>query len=82
MRPLHGRIGGNAAATLHDTFDLHCVLEARIAASGSLSAFCREHGLSVSYVSMVRHAHREYSPELLKVLGFRKLVRFEPIPSE
>lgn len=51
----------------------------RDACNGNQAAWARSHKLSATYVSDVVNGHRKPSAAILKALGLRKVVGYEPV---
>jgi len=63
----------------HDALDMHRILCERIRAEKSQAAFARKLGVTPAYVSYVMSGERPIGDKLLRALGYRRVVRFEPI---
>jgi hypothetical protein len=51
-------------------------LREQVSAAGSQAAWCREHKVVESVLSLALNAHREPSPTILKAMGLRRVVRY------
>lgn len=49
-------------------------------AAGSRRAFAKAHGISPVYLGEILNGTREPGPLLLRVMGYRKRVVYEPVP--
>lgn len=59
--------------------DLYTALCNKCTEAGGQSAFAKKHGVSVAYVSDVLNGRKSPGPALLKAMGLRKVVRYEPV---
>lgn len=62
--------------------DLHAILRKLCCEAGGQSAFARDHGVSIAYVSDFLNGRQDAGPALLKAMGLRKVVRYEPVKGE
>jgi len=57
-------------------YDVYRLLDAACRKAGSQSAWAKEHGMTVQFVSAVLNARKAPSPRLLAALGLREVRRF------
>lgn len=53
--------------------------ELRVAVGDNAAAWGREKGLSEAHISLVLSGSQKAGPKMAKALGYRKIIRFEPL---
>jgi DNA-binding transcriptional regulator YdaS (Cro superfamily) len=61
--------------------DMRNILRHRCASAGSAAAFAQQANLSEGLVSQILSGRQKVGPKMAKALGYRKIIRFEPLQS-
>jgi DNA-binding transcriptional regulator YdaS (Cro superfamily) len=59
--------------------DLRQILRHRCESAGSAAKFARQADLSEGLVSQILSGRQKMGPKMARALGYRKIIRFEPL---
>lgn len=59
--------------------DVYTILRNKCKEAGGQSAFAKQHGVSVAYVSDVINGRKDPGPALLRAIGVKRVVTYEVV---